>query len=62
MTTIRIAAGNSGVHQFRATGAEIAFEGFYRIAGLPRDIKPSARQEEDDPDAESFERNRRYTA
>ncbi len=62
MTTIRIAAGNGGAHEFRATGAEIAFEGFYRIAGLPRDIKPSARQEDDDPDAESAERNQRLPA
>lgn len=59
MTTIRITAGAGGNHEFRASGAEVSFEGFYRISGLPRDIKPSAKPDDDDSEADSSERNQR---
>ncbi|MBN1880417.1 type I DNA topoisomerase [bacterium] len=59
MTTIRIASGTNGQHEFRATGLEISFEGFYRITGLPRDIKPTTKQDDDEPDQDDMERNQR---
>jgi DNA topoisomerase I len=56
VTTIKIGAGTQNACEFRAVGSEVVFEGFFRITGLPKDIKASSRTE-DDPDTESADTN-----
>ncbi|MBN1357058.1 type I DNA topoisomerase [bacterium] len=40
VTTVVINAGSRGNHQFRATGTEIMFEGYYRLTGMQMPSKP----------------------
>lgn len=48
-TTIKIGTGPNQIHEFRATGSEVVFQGHYAITGLPKEGK---RGTKDDPDAE----------
>ncbi|HPQ40113.1 MAG TPA: type I DNA topoisomerase, partial [bacterium] len=51
-TTVKIGAGPGEIHEFRATGSEIVFQGHYTVTGLPRDIKRSdATADDDDTDS-----------
>lgn len=61
VTTIKIGAGDGHAYEFRATGSEVVFDGFFRLTGLPKDIKSSAKPD-DDPDAETVEANQQLPA
>lgn len=61
VTTIKIGAGENNAYEFRAKGSEVIFDGFFRLTGLPRDIKPSQKND-DDPDAENVEANQQLPA
>ena len=59
VTTIKLDAGSERTHQFRATGSEVVFNGFWELTGSPPQIaqkqdRDTEQSEKNDPDSEEF--------